>query len=191
MRNSLLAGIALLVAAAVVVVLGAVFGLELDSVALLGVALGAVVALVPDGRPGMRLAGFLVGFVTAWFAYLVRAGYLPDSNGGRFVAVALVIVLCVAVAAATAGRLPLWAMLVGTAAMVGAFEAAYTVAPSQVLSTSTSTATTILLTAAVGFLAAAFVAPSPGADARPVSAARRRSGDDTDSDELSMMETAK
>ena len=66
MRKNVLVGLVLTVAAVVVVLVSSVFDLELESAALLGAALGAVVALVPDRSPMMRLAGFAGGFVAAW-----------------------------------------------------------------------------------------------------------------------------
>jgi hypothetical protein len=163
MRKSLLAGLVLALAAVVVVFVSSMFDLELESVALLGLALGAVVALVPDRSPMVRLAGFAGGFVAAWIGYFVRAALLPDSTGGRAVAVGLVVVLCVAIAVVSLDRIPLWTTLLGSAAMTGAYEFTYAAAPPEVVSTSVSTATTLLLNVAVGFLAAALVAPTGGA----------------------------
>lgn len=88
MRRTMLVGLVLTVAAVVVVLVSAWFDLELEPVALLGVSLGAVVALVPDRTPLMRLAGFAGGLVAAWIGYVARAAMLPDSTGGRAVAVA-------------------------------------------------------------------------------------------------------
>lgn len=160
MRRTLLAGVVLAVAAVLVVVVSSAFDLELESVALLGAALGAVVALVPDRTPLVRLGGFAAGFVAAWIGYVVRAALLPDSAGGRAVAVGLVVLLCVGITAASMNRLPLWTTLLGTAALAGAYEFTYAAAPPELASTSVSTATTLLLNVAVGFLAAALVAPS-------------------------------
>ncbi len=159
MRKTLLAGLVLAVAAVVVVWLSAAFGLELESVALLGAALGAVVALVPDGSPATRLGGFAAGFFVAWVGYILRAAVLPDTAGGRAVAVGLVVLLCVAATAVSGNRLPLWSTLLGTAALSGAYEFTFAAAPPEVMSTSVSTATTLLFNVAVGFLAAALVAP--------------------------------
>ncbi|MGZ4436656.1 MAG: hypothetical protein ACXVYY_19825 [Oryzihumus sp.] len=160
MRKTLLAGVLLACAAMVVVLVSAAFGLDLESVALLGAALGAVVALVPDRTPAVRLGGFAAGFVVAWLGYLLRAGMLPDTAGGRAVAVGLVVLLCVAVVAVSRGRIPLWSTLLGTAALSGAYEFTFAAAPPEVVSTSMSTATTLLFNVAVGFLAAALIAPA-------------------------------
>ena len=71
MRKELFVGLTLTVAALVVTWLGGVLDLELESVALLGAAMGAVVGLVPDRTAAMRLAGFVGGFVIAWVGFFV------------------------------------------------------------------------------------------------------------------------
>jgi hypothetical protein len=158
-RRTLVAGGVLAVAAVLVVLISSGLDLELESVALLGGALGAVVALVPDRTPWVRLGGFIGGFVAAWIGYAVRALLLPDSAGGRAVAVGLVVVLCVGLTAASMDRLPLWTTLLGTAGLTGAYEFTYAAAPPEMASTSVSTATTLLLNVAVGFLAGALFGP--------------------------------
>jgi hypothetical protein len=160
MRKTLLAGLVLAVAAVLVMLASSLFDLGLESVALMGAALGAVVALIPDRTPAVRLGGFAAGFVAAWIGYFVRASMLPDTAGGRAVAVGLVVLLCVGITAASLNRLPLWSTLLGTAALAGAYEFTYAAAPPEVVSTSVSTATTLLFNVAVGFLAAALIAPN-------------------------------
>ena len=191
MRKNVLVGLVLTVAAVLVVLVSSVFDLELESAALLGAALGAVVALVPDRSPMMRLAGFAGGFVAAWIGYIVRAALLPDSAGGRAVAVGLVVVLCVAIAAVSMGRLALWSTLLGTAGFTGAYEFTFAAAPPEVASTSVSVATTLLFNVAVGFLAAALMAPS--GEPRSESVRRRPGRADGDLHKLDdmMMEKAK
>ncbi|TNM43242.1 hypothetical protein FHP29_05960 [Nocardioides albidus] len=160
MRKSLATGTLLAVAAVAVVIGSQSFDLGLESVALMGAAVGAVVALVPDRGPYTRLAGFLAGFVIAWLGYAVRAGFLPDTSSGRAVVVAIVVALCVAVPIATGDRVPLWAPLLGAAAMAGAYEFTYAAAPSELASSSVTTATSLLVTVAVGFLAGVAIAPA-------------------------------
>jgi hypothetical protein len=167
MRKTLVAGVVLAAAAVLLVLVSSALDLGLESVALLGGALGAVVALVPDRTPLARLAGFGGGFVAAWIGYFVRTALLPDTSTGRALAVGLVVLLCVAVTAASMDRLPLWTTLLGTAALSGAYEFTYAAAPPELVSTSVSTATSLLLDVAVGFLAAAFIAPSFPRDKRP------------------------
>jgi hypothetical protein len=162
MRKTIIAGLVLALAAALVMWLSAVFDLELESVVLLGAAVGAVVALVPDRRPMARFLGFAAGFLAAWVGYFVRAALLPDTASGRAVAVGLVLLLCVGVVAVTAGRLPLWSALLGAAALAGGYEYTYAAAPPEVATTSVSAATSLLFCIAVGYLVAATVSPQAG-----------------------------
>jgi hypothetical protein len=190
MRRSFLSGLTLAVAAVLVVVVSATFDLELESVALLGAALGAVVALVPDRGPAARLAGFGLGLVIAWGGYIIRAQFMPDTSSGRAVAVGLVVVLCTLVAALSAERLPLWSVLLGTGAFAGAYEFTYNAAPPELLDSSLSTATTLLLTVGIGFLAAALVAPE--GDLVRTSPAPGKRADSTENTRLDeIMEPAK
>ncbi len=163
MRKTIFAGLVLALAAALVMWLSAVFDLELESFVLLGAAVGAAVALVPDRTPLVRFLGFAAGFVAAWIGFFVRAALLPDTAGGRAVAVGLILLLCVAVVALSAGRLPLWSMLLGAATLSGGYEYTYAAAPPEIATTSVSAATSLLFCIAVGYLVAATVAPPTGA----------------------------
>jgi hypothetical protein len=159
MRKELFVGLSLSVAALVVVLISGALDLELESTALLGAAMGAVVGLVPDRTASVRLAGFVGGFVFAWIGYFVRAALLPDTTAGRGVAVAAVLLLCLGLTLALQGRLPLWAVLLGAGSFAGAYEFTYAAAPPEILDTSVTTATTLLLTAAIGFLSVAWFGP--------------------------------
>ena len=136
MRTTLLTGGVLVVAAVVLVMLSSSLGLDVESVALMGASSGAVIALVPHRPPQWRLVGFLVGFAASWLAYLVRAGFLPDTAAGHAIAVGLVVAMCSAAAALSRDRIPLWSTLLGAAVLAGSYETTYIEAPSQVLSTS-------------------------------------------------------
>jgi hypothetical protein len=190
MRKTLLVGVVLALAAVVAVVLGDLFDLELESVILFGIALGAVVALVPDGSLAKRGAGFAAGVVVALCGYFLRAGVMPDSTSGRAVEIAVVVLLCTAFAVASRGHLALWSTLLGAAAMAGAYEFTYDAAPPEIVSTSVSTLTSLFITVAIGFVVAALVAP----DTLRTDAGTARSDADYESDEGTFeweMETSK
>jgi len=159
MRRYILAGLVLAVLATLLVVLSDALGLDTEGVALLGGALGGALGLVPDRSPAQRAGAFLVGFVVAWIGYALRAAVLPDATAGRAVAVLAVLLVCLAVGAATRGRLPLWATLLGAAAMAGAYETTYAADPTAFLSSSATTATSILVAAGAGFVATALLGP--------------------------------
>lgn len=178
MRANLLSGLLLACAAVLVVWSSATLDLELESVALLGAALGAVVALVPDRTAPLRLAGFGAGFVVAWAGYAARALLLPDTSAGRAVAAFLVVMVCAGVAAVAHESIPLWSLLLGTAALSGSYELTYSAAPSQMLETSMTAVTTLLFTIGVGFLAASIIRPIDAT--RDGRTAARRSDPDAD-----------
>src|SRR5262245_59399707 len=164
MRMSLLAGVTVAIAAALAVLVGASFGLDLEGYALIGVAMGAVVALVPDARPGFRLAGYLAGVAVSLVGYAARATLLPDTDGGRAFAAFAVLAVCVAIASLSFGRIPLWSVFAGAATFFGVYEAAFMAAPPEMAPTALTALTALLLTSALGYLAASFAAPVKGAE---------------------------
>ena len=182
MRRTMLVGAVLAVVAFLVVIVSNWLDLELDSVAMVGIALGAVVALVPDRSPLMRLAGFAAGVVLAWIGFVVRAALLPDAASGRALTIGLVILLCTAVAALSAARVPLWSTLVGAAAMSGAYEYTFAAAQPEVATTSVTALTALVLTSAVGFLLGALLAPGTSAEGtlRPGPRPKAPRADDND-----------
>lgn len=145
-------GAVLALFAALTVGLGNIFGLELDQVALLGVALGGVIGLVPDRSQTERIVGFIAGFGLAWIGFAVRAAVLPDTDMARAIVVFVLIFVAMLISMASASRLPLWSLLVGAAAMVGAYEQTYAASPSLFVTDSPTAATTVLLAAAMGVL---------------------------------------
>ncbi|MCY7395136.1 MAG: hypothetical protein LH468_03115 [Nocardioides sp.] len=159
MRTSITAGLLLVVAAPLLVGLSSWADLELEPVVLIGTALGAVAALVPDRTPGVRLLACMIGVAVGLVGYVVRAGFLPDTPTGRAAAVAITLAVCVILTAATRERLALWAVLLGAGGFAGAFEATFSAAPTEVLSSSISTATSFVVTVAVGFLVCSAVGP--------------------------------
>lgn len=167
MRNTLLPGILLAVAAGLLVIIGSALDLELDSAALFGVAVGAIVALVPDRTPLVRLGAFAVGYAVTWVGYAIRAALLPDTSSGRAVTAFIVLLLVAAIAFAVRDRLPMWGMLLGVAGLTGAYEYTYDAAPPEFLTTSVTISTTLLLALAVGFVVASFAAPDDAVEASP------------------------
>jgi hypothetical protein len=160
----MIAGAILAAVAAAVVAFGDLLGLELSRFALLGLAIGAVLGLVPAGSAPERAAAWAVGFLLAWLGYAARVSLLPDTSSGRAVAVAGVVLAVAAVAALTYGRLSLWAGLLGVAAMVGAYEVTFSQAPSAFWTDSTAAVTTVALATGMGFLATSLMVrpvPSP------------------------------
>jgi hypothetical protein len=177
-QHALAAGGALALGAGLLVAQGSVLGPDLQHVALLGAALGAVLGLVPDGSVVGRTGGFLVGFGSAWLGYALRAGVFPDTTSGVALAAVLVLAVVTLVAFATAGRLPLWSCLLGAGALLGAYETTFVATPTSFLADSTSAATTVLVASAFGLLITSVVtdllsARSSGAEADETAPPRR------------------
>jgi hypothetical protein len=166
-RISLLAGGLVAIAAFLLVDHGGHLGTQLLQTAVLGVALGAAVALVPDGSLAWRAGAFGWGMVLAWGGYAIRAGFLPDIPIGRAIAAAIVVVLVTGATVLSMGRMPLWAGLAGVAAMVGAYEVTFSADPTAFKSEGFTALTSIGLTAAIGlFIGCAGFIPLPGRKAR-------------------------
>jgi hypothetical protein len=156
-RRTLVAGGSLALAAGLLADQGSVLGADLPHTALLGAALGAVVGLVPDRTVAGRTGAFLTGFASAWVGYALRAGVFPDVPLGRALAAVIVVSVITAVAAASAGRLPLWSGLVGAGALLGAYETTFVTTPTGFLTDSMTAATTVLVAAGLGLLVASTV----------------------------------
>jgi len=156
LRSTVLPGAGLAVAGAVIVLLSPVLDLKLEA-ALLGAAVGATAALVPDRGALVRLAGIAAGTAVAWLGYGVRAQYLPFSTLSHALAVVGVLLACTALVAATGSRVPLWSVVLGAGAFAGAFELTYTGAPQLLVSNSIPTLTSLLISVAAGFAAAIVV----------------------------------
>lgn len=152
MHSRIFKGAVLAFFGALTIGFGHLFGLDLDQVALLGVTLGAVIGLVPDRTLGERIVAFAFGFVLAWMGYAIRAAILPDTATARAIVVFVVICAAMLIAAASQSRLPLWGFLVGSAALVGAYEQTYAAAPSLFVSDSPVAASTVLLAVAMGVI---------------------------------------
>lgn len=152
MKTRVIKGAVLALFGALTIAFGHLLGLDLDQVALLGVTLGGVIGLVPDRSLGQRIVGFAIGFGLAWIGYGLRAGMLPDTATARAIVVFAVIAVAMLIVAATGGRIPLWSTLVGSAAMVGAYEQTYAASPSLFVTDSPTAATTVLLAVAMGVI---------------------------------------
>jgi hypothetical protein len=157
-------GVALAIAGFVAIALNQLLNLGLGSIAF-GLLIGGILGLVSDGGPVGRVGAFVVGIVVAMVIYIVRVLFLNDSFGGQVLAMLITLGLLTVICALTAGKLPLWAALAGTALVTGAYETAFVAAPQNVTSELHSHTTAALVPAAFGFLAAVLVQDkAPGAD---------------------------
>lgn len=151
------AGAAVAVAAGALTAAGGPFGADLPKVALLGLAAGAVLGLVPSRSVGGKLVGFLGGFAAVLVALSLQRTTLPDTGLGRALAAVVAVSLITALATATADRAPLWAGLLGAAAMTGSFSLVNGGAIGTATSAMTA-ATSTLLAAGVSLVATTLLA---------------------------------
>ncbi len=160
-KGEWVAGALLAVAAAVFVMLGEGLDLGITFVAILGIGLGAVVALVPDHGLGARTAAFAVGLAVAWIGYAVRVAILPDTAVGRALVIGVAVLALTAVSIVAGGRLPLWAVLLGGAGFAGAYEHVFADNPPLFATESVSTMTSLVLAVVVGLVVTALCVDRP------------------------------
>jgi hypothetical protein len=156
-RSAVVVGLVLTVLGALVVDHGSRVGLQLIHLGEMGLAIGAVLGLVPDRMPAARAGAFAVGFVAAWGGFALRAGFLPDIPLGRALATAAVLAAVTAATAASVGRLPLWAGLLGVASFSGGYETTFSTNPAGFVTDSMTDATTLALAVGLGFFAVTLV----------------------------------
>lgn len=176
MKSTLIFGVVLAVLAGVAVLLGDLLVLDLRNV-ILGAGIGAVLGSIPERSPILRIAGFLIGIVIAWVAYAVRATLLPVSVWSVVIVAVGTVLLLTVVAVVSAGRIPLWTLLLGAVGMIGAYEWSFLDSPTDFINQSLAAMASLILTAGVGVVAAVAAAAAVGArgepdlqpDARPVS----------------------
>jgi hypothetical protein len=163
MRLGVVAGLLLAAATGVLILLSDPLRLNLAEFTLVGVSVGAVLGLMAERVVWDRVAGFAIGLVAAWVSYGARAGFLPDSSVGRAVALVGLLLFLVLVVWLAGGRLDLAPMLLGVAALAGAYELTFIEAPPRFFQESPVALTGVLLAAAIGFactvLAATLIRP--------------------------------
>jgi hypothetical protein len=182
MRRSIVAGLLLAAATSVLILISDPLSLNVEQFALIGVLIGALLGLMTDIAVWDRLAGFGIGLVAAWVTYGLRAGFLPDSSGGRAVAVVGLLAFLVLIVWLVGGRLHLVPMLIGVAALAGAYELTFLDAPPRFLEESSVAVTGVLLAAAVGFACTVLASSLIGPDRVPAGRHREGDGDGDDTE---------
>lgn len=178
MVNKVLAGVTLAVASAVALLIGDGLGWDVESVLFLGAGIGGALGLMAGSSALARVGGFLLGILAASVGYALRAALLPDSTGGRAVAIVVVVALAVGFILLTFGRAPLWSALLGVGALAGAYEIPYTDSPGSLTSTLPATLTLLLFMVAVGFASTVFFAEEDEPGSEPQRRRRSKEMDD-------------
>lgn len=179
MKRTFVVGGFLAVFTFLAVVLGAWAQLGLDNV-LFATGCGALLGLYQQRSPGMRIGAFFLGFVVGWLGYVLRAAFLPDSfvaeGIAAFIGIAIVTIIC----GLTRNKLPFWGAMLGLIAITGAYNAAFTAAPYDFVSSSLATTGALLAAAGIGMLAVVLgqliAGPDPELDAGASVPAQQPSG---------------
>ena len=164
MKRTVTTGLLLAVGGVLAVYVGSWLNLGLRAT-VFGASIGAVLGLVSDRSVVGRLAAFLIGVIGAWVGYALRAQFLPDVPSGEALALVIVVALITVMAVVSGGRFPMWAGLLGAAALFGAYEELYVAAPYNFLSESIVAVSSMLVPVAMGFLVGIVTSSMWGEDA--------------------------
>lgn len=159
--NTLLRGVAIAGATALVIALPTFLGLASPWPVLLV----AAVAFVRPARPGTA-AAVLIGAAAWWLAMALRAGVLPDATWSEVAAATVAIAVAVLAAVVSSERLPLFAGLAGIAAFAGIYEPVFAASPTAFLSESPLAFGSVVVATGLGFLTATLVDAVGGLSSR-------------------------
>ncbi len=172
---TLIGGLALALFALIIYLLPGELGQQAVAYTVLGLAVGAVVGLLPYADPVARLMGFMVGELLAFASFLIRGGLLPYTNLSAAVVVLLLLLVITGITALFRSSAWFISMLLGAGTLYGVLELQFRTVPSAYLATASLAFVAILLSFGIGYMVSALlglrpVAPSP-ADATPSYAA--------------------
>ena len=170
MKKIFIGGLLLAVFTAIALWIGAALQLPLGGILFSG-GVGAVLGLVKQGGPIARIVSFLIGFVVSWVLFGVQAALLPQVVLSQIIGAVIVIAIVTMVAGFSRNKMPFWALLLGSATMVGAYQTQFENAPQNFLTQSVTSAGGTLLGVSLGLIVA-FLMELIGPDEDdPVSAA--------------------
>ena len=151
----LIGGLVLAVFALVIYLLPGTLGTPAIAYTVLGLAVGAIVGLLPDVDPVARLMGFMLGLLLAFASYLVRGGLLPYTKIWSAVVVLLLLAIITGVTALFRSGAWFASMLLGAGTLYGAVELSFQVAPSAYLATAGLALVSILFSFGIGYMVSA------------------------------------
>ena len=99
-----------------------------------GIAIGAILALVPATGYFGRMAMFLLGGAIGTLMFLLRGGLFPQTPTGVMLAWAVTVLILTIIWIASVGYWPLWAGLLGTVLVEAAYENRFAFKPPLVTS---------------------------------------------------------
>lgn len=150
---TLIGGFSLAVLALVVYLLGT----PLIAYTVLGLAMGAIVGLLPGADPANQICAYFAGLLLAFASYVVRGGLLPYTKGSAAIVVLLLLLVVTGITAVVRRRAWFVLMLLGVATMYGTVESAFQAAPSAYMTLAGLTFVGILLGFGLGFAVSALL----------------------------------
>jgi hypothetical protein len=153
----LIGGLVLAVFALVIYLLPGELGTPAIAYTVLGLAVGAIVGLLPDVDPVARLMAFMLGLLLAFASYLVRGGLLPYTKAWSAVVVLLLLAIITGVTALFRSGAWFVSMLLGAGTLYGAVEVSFQVAPSAYLATAGLALVSILFSFGIGYMVSALL----------------------------------
>lgn len=167
----IIGGLLLAVFALVIYLLPGELGTPAIAYTVFGLALGAIVGMLPGADPVARLMGFTLGLLLAFASYVVRGGYLPYTKWSSAVVVLLLLAIITGITVLFRSGTWFVSMLLGAGTLYGAVELQFQEAPSAYLASLALAFLSILLGFGIGYMVSAVlgleVVPTSGAGAAP------------------------
>lgn len=156
MKKIFVGGLLLAVFTTIALWIGAALQLPLGAVLFSG-GVGTVLGLIKQGGPIARIVSFLIGFVASWVLFGIQAALLPQVVLSQIIGAVVTIAVITLVAGFTKNKMPFWALLLGAATMVGAYQTQFADAPQNFLKESVTSAGGTLIGVALGLIVAAIM----------------------------------
>ncbi len=156
MKKIFVGGLLLAVFTAIALWIGAALQLPLGAILFSG-GVGTVLGLIKQGGPIVRIVSFLIGFVLSWALFGVQAALLPQLVVSQIIGAVVTIAIITLIAGFTRNKMPFWALLLGAATMVGAYQTEFANAPQNFLTESVTSAGGTLIGVALGLIVAAIM----------------------------------
>ncbi|HAM22844.1 MAG TPA: hypothetical protein DCQ04_11330 [Actinobacteria bacterium] len=156
MKKIFVGGLLLAVFTSIALWIAAALQLPLGAILFSG-GVGTVLGLVKQGGPIARIVSFLIGFVLSWALFGVQAALLPQLVISQIIGAVVTIAIITLIAGFTRNKMPFWALLLGAATMVGAYQTEFEDAPQNFLTQSVTSAGGTLIGVALGLIVAAIM----------------------------------
>jgi hypothetical protein len=149
--RTLIGGFSLAVFAVAIYLLEGDLGKLAIAYTVVGLAMGAVVGLMPGADPANRISAYFAGLLLAFASYVARGGLLPYTKGSAAVVVLLMLVVVTGITAVVRSRAWFVLMLLGVGTMYGLVEPQFQAAPLAYFASAGAALVGILLGVGVGF----------------------------------------